>query len=231
MKASYARLSAAVSVLGLLATPALAQMMGNPVYFNQSGGVGVTINADYGRGVNNASGKTNYFGGRATLGLPMVAITLGAGSAKPSGGTSMTSFGGDVAVTLVKGPMVPVKVALQAGGAYSSVSGTKTTRVPAGLVLTFNVKSPGASVEPWIAPRVDYTHVSVGGASGSSTHAGASAGLNVGLPSGLGFHVALDYVYVKGAGGLSSSDLSPFTVGAGIHYAIKVPSLVPGTGM
>ena len=52
MKASCARLSAVVSVLGLFATPALAQMLGNPVYFNQSGGVGVTLNADYGRGLN-----------------------------------------------------------------------------------------------------------------------------------------------------------------------------------
>ncbi len=231
MKATYARLSAMVSVLGLLATPAFAQMLGNPVYFNQSAGTGVTIGADYGRGVNNASGKTNYFGGRATLGLPMVAVTLGAGSAKPSGGSSMFSFGGDAAVTVVKGPMVPVKLALQAGAAYSSVSGTKTLHVPAGVALTFNVKSPGASVEPWVAPRLDYTRVSVAGLSGSSTHVGASAGLNVGMPSGLGFHVALDYTYVKGAAGLSSTDLSPFMVGAGVHYAIKVPSLVPGAGM
>ena len=228
MKASCARLSAMLSVLGLLATPALAQMIGNPVYFNQSGGTGITLNADYGRGLNTASTKTNYFGGRATLGLPMVAITVGAGSAKPSGGTSETSFGGDVAVNVVKGPMVPVKLGLQAGAAYSSVSGVKTTRVPAGVVLTFNVKSPGASVEPWVAPRIDYEHVSSGGISGSSTHVGASAGLNVGLPSGLGFHVALDYLYVKGAGAISSSDVSPFFVGAGVHYAIKIPSLVPG---
>ena len=74
MKASCARLSAMVSVLGLLATPAFAQMLGNPVYFNQSGGTGVTIGADYDRGLNNASAKTNYFGGRATLALPRGAI-------------------------------------------------------------------------------------------------------------------------------------------------------------
>jgi hypothetical protein len=219
MKASCARLSALVSVLGLLATPALAQMIGNPVYFNQSGGVGLTLNADYGRGLNNASGKANYFGGRATLGLPIVAITVGAGSAKASGGTAVTSFGGDAAVTVVKGPLVPVNVALQAGVGYSSVSGVKTMHVPAGVAVTFKVKSPGASVEPWVAPRVDYMHVSAGGASASQTKFGGSAGLNVGLPTGLGFHVALDYLNISGA--------SPLTVGAGIHYAIKMPSLGP----
>lgn len=234
MRASCVRLSAMVSVLGLVATPAFAQMIGNPVYSNQSGGVGVTLDADYGRGLNNASGKTNYFGGRVTLGLPVVAITVGAGSAKPSGGASMTSFGGDVALAVVKGPMVPVKLALQAGAAYTSNylgTGANGWHVPVGAVLTFNARSSGASVAPWVAPRLDYTNVSRGGVSGHATHVGASAGLNVSLPAGLGFHVALDYTYVKGAGGLSSSDLSPFVVGAGLHYAIKLPHLVPGTGM
>ena len=226
MQASCARLSAMVSVLGLLATPAAAQMIGNPVYFNQSGGV-VTIDADYGRGLNNASEKMNYFGGRATLGLPVVAITVGAGSARPSGGTSSTSFGGDVALNVVRDSLVPVKLALQAGAAYTSNylgSGATGWHVPAGAVVTFNVKSPGVSVEPWVAPRIDYTHASVsaGGlsSSGSRTKFGASAGLNVGLPSGLGFHVAVDYLKISGG--------SPFLVGAGLHYAIRVPSPVAG---
>ena len=223
MKASRARLSAMVSVLGLLATPAFAQMIGNPVYFDQSGGVGVTLAADYGRGVNNASGKTSYFGGRATLGLPVLAITVGAGSAKPSGVPSAMSFGGDVALNVVRDSTVPVKLALQAGAAYTSNylgSGAQAWHVPAGAVLTFNVKSSSASVKPWVAPRLDYLNVSAGGIVEHRTEFGASAGLNVGLRTGLGFHVALDYLKVTGG--------SPFTVGAGIQYAIKVPSRMPG---
>jgi hypothetical protein len=219
MKVSCAPPFAMVSVLGLLATPAVAQMIGNPVYFDQSGGVGVTINADYGRGLNTASEKMNYFGGRATLGLPVVSITVGAGSAQSSGGNSMTSFGGDVAVNVVRGPTVPVKLALQGGAAYTDNylgSGAKGWRVPAGAVVTFNVKSPRASVRPWVAPRIDYTHVSASGGgltyNGARTKFGASAGLNVGLPSGLGFHVAVDYLKISGG--------APFLVGAGIHYTI-----------
>ena len=216
MKASCARLSAMVSVLGLLATPAFAQMFGNPVYFNQSGGTGVTIAADYGRGLNNASTKANYFGGRATLGLPMFAITVGGGSAKPSGGTSMTTFGADAAVTVVQGPMVPVNVSLQAGVGSYKVLGTRVYNVPVGAAITFKVKSPGASVVPWVAPRLNIVH----SPGTTETKFGASGGLNVGMPSGLGFHVALDYVNISGG--------SPFMLGAGVHYAIKVPSLVPG---
>ncbi len=219
MTVNYARLSTAVSVLGLVASPALAQMIGNPVYFSPKQGVGLTIAADYGRGVNDNSGKANYFGGRATLGLPTFAITVGGGSAKPSGGTSLTSFGGDVGVTVLKGPAVPVTVSLQGGAAYSSVSGVKSWHVPAGAAVAFNVKSPAASVEPWVAARVDYSRASGGGFTLSSTRPGASAGVNVGLPSGLGFHVGLDYVNVSGG--------SPILAGVGAHYAIKIPSLGP----
>jgi hypothetical protein len=226
MEVSRARLSAMVSVLGLLAAPAAAQMIGSPVYFNQSGGV-VTIDADYARGLNAASEKMNYFGGRATLGLSAVAITLGAGSAQPSAGSSTTSFGGDVALSIVRDSTIPVKLALQGGAAYSSDflgSGAKGWHVPIGAVVTFNVKSPGASVEPWVAPRIDYTRASVSGgglsSSGSRTKFAASAGLNVGLPSGLGLHVAVDYLRISGG--------SPFMVGAGLHYAIKVPSPAAG---
>jgi hypothetical protein len=223
-------MSAVVGTLALFASPVLAQMLGNPVYFSPKQGVGLTLAGDYGRGLNDASGKTNYFGGRATLGLPMVAITAGAGSEKQSssiGGASFTSFGGDVAVTVLKGPIVPVSLSLQAGAGYSSKSGIKQVHVPIGAALAFNVKSPGASVEPWVAPRLDLYRASGTGIVNPTTekHVGASAGLNVGLPSGLGFHLALDYTYVKGLGTLSSSERSPFLVGAGVHYTIKIPSL------
>lgn len=220
MKARFGRLSAMVGTLALVASPALAQMLGNPVYFFQNEGTGLTLAGDYGRGLNDASGKTNYFGGRATLGLPMFAITVGAGSAKASGGSAVTSFGGDVAVNLAKAPSLPVTVALQAGLGYSSVSGVKTMHVPVGAALAFKPKTPGATVTPWVAPRLDYVRVSVGGVSANQTKFGASGGVSVGIPSGLGFHVALDYVNVSGG--------SPFLVGAGVHYAIKIPSLPAG---
>jgi hypothetical protein len=219
MEAKFARLSVVLGGLALAASPALAQTFGNPVYFSPKQGVGLTIAGDYGRGLNNASGKTNYFGGRATLGLPSVAITGVVGSAKASGGSAVTSFGGDVAVTVLKGPMVPVSLSLQAGLGYNSTGGVKTMHVPAGAAIAFNPKTPGASVEPWVAARLDYTRVSVAGVSGNTSKLGASGGVNVGLPSGVGFHVAVDYVNKANTIG------SPILVGAGVHYTIKIPSL------
>jgi hypothetical protein len=198
-------------------------MFGNPVYFSPKQGVGLTIAGDYGRGLNDNSGKSNYFGGRATLGLPMFAITVGGGSAKPEGGTSLTTFGADVAVTVLKGPAVPVTVSLQAGVGSYKADPLTFMHIPVGAALAFNVKSPGASVEPWVAPRLDITRTSgtVGTISVSDTEMdiGASGGVNVGLPSGLGFHLALDWINIENA--------APLTVGAGVHYTIKIPSLGP----
>ncbi len=218
MTARFTRLSVAVAVLGLLASPALAQMLGNPVYFSPKQAVGLTIAGEYGRGLNDNSGKGNYFGGRAILGLPKVAITAGAGSWKPEGFDAQLSFGGDVAVELPMAPAVPVAISLQAGAAYNSESGVKTIHVPLGAAVAFNVNSPGASVEPWVGPRVDIVRVSNGG-SFTDTNIGASGGVNVSLPTGLGFHVALDFLKVTGG--------SSLTAGAGVHYNIKIPSLGP----
>lgn len=222
MTARIGRLSAVVGTLAVFASPALAQNAGNPWYFFQNEGTGLTIAGDYGRGLNDASGKANYFGGRATLGLPKFAITATGGSAKPSGGSSSTWFGGDVAVDVLKAPALPVTVALQAGLGYNSTGGVKTMHIPVGAALAFKPKTPGASVTPWIGPRLDLVKVT---SFDMEKHVGASAGVSVGLPSGLGFHAALDYTYLKGAGAFSSSDLSPFYVGVGVHYAIKIPSL------
>ena len=216
MTAKHARLSAMVGVLGLFASPALAQMFGNPVYFSPKQGVGLTIAGDYGRGLNDESGKGNYFGGRATLGLPMFAITVGGGSVKPEFGTSEMTFGADVAVTVVKGPMVPVTVSLQAGVGSIEVGTTRLMTIPVGAALAFNVNSPGASVEPWVAPRLHITKPEGGD---TEMDIGASGGVNVGLPSGLGFHLAADWINADGG--------APITIGAGVHYTIKIPSLGP----
>ena len=58
---------------GLLANPAIAQLAGTPVYA-VTPMVGITLSADYGRGlVTDESAKTDFFGGRLILGFPAVA--------------------------------------------------------------------------------------------------------------------------------------------------------------
>ena len=57
----------AALILSLSVGSAAAQMHGLPVY-GAVGEVGVTLMGDFGRGLNDDSQKSNYFGGRIELG-------------------------------------------------------------------------------------------------------------------------------------------------------------------
>ncbi|NIM52431.1 MAG: hypothetical protein GTN62_14075 [Gemmatimonadales bacterium] len=193
-----------------------AQMSFSPVW-GLPGGVGVTINGDYGRGLNDESGKENYIGGRVVVGLPMVSIFAGGGmvTLDPD---SKISFGGGAAVNVIKAPMLPVAVAVQGGVGYIDAAGVKTLNFPIGPVVSINVPSPAVDVKPWIMPRVHIQRVS-NGTSDTEVGFGASAGLNVTLPMGVGGHVALDWMTI------GDPSVKPFLVGIGAHYTISVPSL------
>jgi hypothetical protein len=214
------RVAAVALALGLSASQAAAQLLANPVYFSPKGGVGLTIAGDFGRGLNNQSGKTQAYGGHLTLGLPMVAITVGGGlwDSRVAGADKEVQFMGAAEVGVLK---MPVAISIRAGAGYIkdiAGAGTTTMNFPIGVGLALNVPTPSLSVEPWVAPRIHIARASGGGASVSSTDFGVSGGLNLGLPMGLGFHVAGDYLD------------EAITVGIGIHYKITIPGLgaVPG---
>jgi hypothetical protein len=223
MKRLFGGFALIALVLGLSSEAASAQFDALPVY-GAVGGVGVTIMGDYGRGLNDESGKTNYFGGRIELGLPMVNFYAGAGSFKPEGdgAESSLTFGGGAAVKLPVGAEAPVAVKVQAGFGYVSEDTYSFMRVPAGVVLAFNVPSTQVAVTPWIMPRVDWQRVSPDvGDSQSEFGFGASGGLAIVLPVGLDFHAAVDWYTIDWGGG----SIKPLTVGVGASYHITVPSL------
>lgn len=214
--------------LGLTASVASAQMDGLPVY-GAVGGVGVTIMGDYGRGLNDDSFKTNYFGGRIELGLPMVNIYAGAGSVKAADefvvgeNSSDIAFGGGLAVKLLKGPDAPVGVGVQAGLGYESQDGVNFMRVPFGVLLAFNVPSTEVAVTPWILPRAEWERYSGEGFESQSEFGfGASGGLSIVLPMGLDFHAAIDWMTITWG---DADALTPLVVGVGASYHITVPSL------
>ena len=92
-------------MLGLSIQPAAAQMHGF-INYPAIGGVGVKISGDYGRGLNDESLKSNYFGGRAELGIPFVNFWAGIGSVKADDdfvvgeNSSEISYGGGAAFNL-----------------------------------------------------------------------------------------------------------------------------------
>lgn len=229
MKKLVISLAFGVLALSLMISPARAQFYGNPTYAVVYG-TGFTILGDYGRGLNDESGKTNYFGGRAALGLPILSLWAGGGVYKPEGdgAESQATFGGGATLNLLKGPMVPVTVGVQAGAAVESESGYGTTiNVPAGVVVAINVPSPTVDVKPWIMPRVELERFSPDGVGESSSDVGfgVSGGLDVTLPTGFGFHLAGDWRSIKFGEGTAEYTWKPFLLGAGIHYKVAIPSL------
>ncbi len=217
MKRFMGGIAAVALALGFTASTAAAQLPGNPTYAIMAG-PGVTLAGEYGRGLNDESFKTDYFGGRIAIGLPMVSFWGGAGAVK--NGESEVTFGGGVAINVIKGPLVPVAVSLQAGVGYLSEDGENLLIVPIGAVLAINVPNSPVDVRPWVMPRVEIQRTS-NGVSQTEVGFGVSGGLNVTLPGGLGFHAALDWMTID----YGSGSVKPLLAGGGIHYRISVPSL------
>lgn len=223
MKA-LARLAAAGLVLTLAAQPAVAQLANNPTYFAPNAGTGLTVSGEYGKGLNTNSGQGYSINARGELGLPMIGISAGFGLAYPNGGgTSTANFFGGAGLTLMSLPLTGVSVSAHGALGYMSSGGANTLNVPLGITLGVKPPSPGVSFEPWVSARIHYTRATAGGFSASTTNIGASGGVNLGLPMGLGFHAALDYLAVSGG--------APILFGIGAHYTFSIPGMgvVPGT--
>src|SRR3989475_13301034 len=105
----------------LVVPPAAAQWTGMPVWNDPKGGTGITVSGEYGRpdgayGQGNA-GKGNAWGGRAALGVGTVTLTAGVATYKPEGSSdATTAVGGQAAVRVIGGSLLPFAVNLPAGG-------------------------------------------------------------------------------------------------------------------
>lgn len=199
------KLSVAALALSLAATPAAAQLAGQPVYAIPKG-TGVSINADFGISID--PGSFNTAAARVTLGMPMIRFQAGFEPNMLDAGESQLAVG--AAFSLM--PM-PVSLAIQAGLGYGMDSEAMT--IPVGVVIGLNVPSVAMSVDPWIFPQIRHVRVDVLGTTASNTDFGLSAGVNVSLPAGIGGHLALDYDNASEA----------ITAGIGLHYKIAVPGL------
>jgi len=221
MKRFFGCIAVLALTMGLVTESASAQVYGNPVYaINPQ--VGVTLNAEYGRGINDDSGKDQVFAGRVVLGVPMVSFWVGGGmwDSRIDGADKEVAISGGAAINLIKAPILPVALTLQVGaGTISFDTDWRLLSVVAGPALKVNVPTPGIGIEPWIMPRLEYQRMSYLDNSDSEVGFGASGGLNVNLPNGLGFHAALDILSI------GDPSASPMTAGVGIHYTIAVPSL------
>ena len=214
----------AVLMLGLaalVAAPAAAQWLGEPVWNSPKGGTGLTISGDYAKpnatyAYSSATyRKGNTWGGRVALGLGTITLTAGVASWRPEGATqSFTSIGGNAAFRLIGGSLLPVAVNLQVGAARTdSANATPAqTSVTGAVGISVPLPTPGISIEPYFSPGIRY-HTSSG--LGNSTKFGYAIGANLSFGL-LGAHFAYDNEKLQGGG-------SRGVFGVGLHVGIHLP--------
>src|SRR5216110_1327506 len=207
----------AVLTLGftvLLATPAAAQWLGEPVWNSPKGGTGVTISGDYAK-PNSDYGKGNTWGGRASLGVGTLAFTAGVARWKPDLATDgFTSIGGNAAFRLIGGSLLPFALNLQVGAARTDSANSTPAQTPVTGAVGFSVPlpTPVVSIEPYFSPGIRHTSASGGG---NSTEFGYAIGANASF--GLfGVHLAYDSQKLKGGG-------SRGVFGVGAHLGFHLP--------
>lgn len=215
-------LTTSIAAICMAAAPLSAQVAGLPV-FNSGVNSGLSLNFDYGKPNKDAGkGSTIGFTGGAALGP--IGLTATWASNKPEGADEGTTWLGATAnLKLFGGPLIPVSVNGQVGLGYSSVDvgfpeDLKTIVIPVGVGIAVSLPTPGLSIKPWIAPRMQYSRSS-GAVDDSDTNFGISAGVNLGLIGGLQGRIAYDYLKVD--------DFKPGVFSVGVGYNFNVP-VVPG---
>ncbi len=205
---------AGVLGLGLVfvsSTAVEAQLTNFPVYAvpSANGMPSSFLSVDFGRGLNDWSGKQNAFGvayGRTGI-ADRVGITIGAAMVNYDPDAKYT-FGGNVAVDLLEAGS-DVQIAVQGGVGYISLlDDVSSTTVPVGVAVK---GTEGEALGWWFMPRLNYTRASAFGSTGTSTDFGASAGGSFTSAGGFGVHAAVDLL-------AASENIWHFGVGA--HYVI-----------
>ena len=242
----FTMFGAAVTLgLALVAGPVVAQMKSIPVYHNPKGGSGLLLAADFGKGMNDESGKNTAFAFRTGFGVGPVTFGASFGTVNPTDDAgerqSETQWMANMGLRLFGGGLAPVSLSLQGGIGVLSRTGegaggvdAKVVNIPVGLGLGFSVPSPAFNFEPWVATRVQYTRNEVSTFNANQVGFGISAGVDLSFLMGLGFHIAGDWetnpLEVLGGSGFEIPKTTPFVLGIGINYRISIPGL-PGVPM
>ena len=201
-----------------LTAPAMAQNPGLPV-INSGFGTGLTLAGDVGFPSDDAGGGT-AFGLTGKVGLGPLGVSASVSRWKPDGfSEGNTSLGGTVNFKLFGGPLIPFAVTAQAGAARTKIDDVSLYHFPIGVSFAARIPTTVIGIKPWIAPRIDIARVSgiPGVDAETDSNFGFSAGVELNLLSGLGFHAAYDYVKVDGG--------SQTIFGVGLHYGLNIPGL------
>jgi hypothetical protein len=189
---------------GGLVVPArlFAQVAGIPVR-NAGIGTGIGIAGDIGF-PNGDAGKGTAFGATGVVGFGPLGVSASVAHWKPKGLESINSAGATLNFKVFGGPLIPLSVTLQGGGAYYGVNTTGGGRIrhfhlPVGVGVALTIPNPVFSIKPWLAPRVDVNvqRETAPGTSARTDHTakfGISGGVDLGFLVGLSLRVMYDRV-------------------------------------
>ncbi len=204
MRPSHLAIAATVALTLGGASAGSAQVLGLPVY---NSGV--------------PTGR-HTLAASARLGVSRIGVTATIASFNPGGpDNTLTSVGATGNYRLLGGPLIPFSATLQGGIGYGKVgsgtAGLKTWRFPIGLGIGITIPNPALAIKPWIAPRIDITHRSVGSTSDTDSDFAISTGVELNFLTGFGVHAAYDRIFASG------DDPGIFALGA--HYGFRIPGL------
>jgi hypothetical protein len=167
--------------------------------------------ADYGKGT--------AYGARGAVGFGPIGVSALISRWNPKGAApATTAVGGYLGFKVFGGPLIPLSVTLQGGVEYAKLNAIKSYHIPVSLGIALKIPNPALAIKPWIAPRLDLSHVTTVINTNLDTHFGISGGVDFSLLGGIGFGVAYDRVW-------AGKGVSPSVFSAGVNYAIKVPGL------
>ena len=187
----------------VLAAPALAtaQAAGLPIVNN---GIpsGVTVAADVGFPGDELGGGTAVGAGlTAGFGVIGVGAQVARHAWEGQGVDGTTSLGGTATLRLFGGPLVPFRVLLQGGYAYSEfriddVPEVSFHRGTASLGFAATIPVPAFALKPWIAPRLQRVSFEGNG----FTEFGLSGGIELGFLNGMTIRTAYDRTWLDRTG-------------------------------
>lgn len=209
MKQQFVAVLATAALSLAMAVPATAQSFFIPDYAlpSASGMTGGFVAGGFARGIGDDSGEQSVFGG--AVGGFFNRVTIMGQAGYVASDVEELTFGGAISVDILPPETSSLQVAIQGGFGYID-PGITLFRVPIGVAFKGNVRSESATVVPWAMPKIVITRAG-DPISETETDFGASGGIGITLPSGIGFHGALDVMF-------EGDSSTPILFGVGVHY-------------
>ena len=197
------RVLLAVGLVASAVAPASAQVIGIPVV-NNGAATGVSIGADVGFASNDYFGGGTAIGAHASAGIGFFGVSAMVSRFSPKSGDAIVAPGASATLRLLGGPLVPFRITMQAGVARWTYAGATDLHIPLSIGLSATIPNPAFAIKPWIAPRIDISHMSGPAVEGgfitnTGVHFGISGGIDVSLLNGISIRAAYDRVSVSGA--------------------------------